>query len=77
MVEEIVPHGLLTLQNPVDCLDSQEDAWMFGIYITSEFMSQWDISETLRVCKKEQTSSQRKKLFFKQHKLTVEAKMGS
>lgn len=32
MIEEIVPHGLLTLQSPVDLLDSQKDAWTFGIY---------------------------------------------
>lgn len=66
MIEELVPHGLLTLQSPVDPLDSQKDAWRF--IITSELMSQWDISETLRKCEKEQASSQRKKLFFKQHK---------
>lgn len=32
MIEEPVPHGLLTLQSPVDPVDSQKDAWMFGIY---------------------------------------------
>lgn len=32
MTEEPVPHGSLTLQSPVDPLDSQKDAWMFGIH---------------------------------------------
>lgn len=61
---ELVPHGLLTLQSPVEPLDSQKDAWIFGIYYhlwAYESMGyQWN---PLSMWKRANQQSQEKALF--------------